>query len=512
MSYFKEVSPESQGIHSQGIYDFLEAVKREGHELHSFMLIRHGKCVAKTWYKPYGPDYMHHIYSFSKSLTATAIGFAWQEGLLSLDEKIIDIFPEEAPEEPCENLKEVTIHHLLTMSCGHDSEIVRDDEHWIKLFLHHTFPYKPGTRFKYNTMGTNMLSAIIQKKTGLDLIDYLKPRLFEPLGITKYDCFCLADGIRHGGGGMKLRTEDMAKFAYFMLHKGSWEGKKLLSGWYEMAGIKQIETVGEADEKDKEWNNGYGYQCWIGSLPNSYRADGAFGQFGFVFPTLDTIIITTAATEQTQPFVDLMYEHLIPAITAEESLPECQIGLEEYFASRTLTPLSAVRNPGVEERLQDRLYVSTEAEDPKAMSSLEQLIGGAGIYTPDKTAINQMAFSFIKDAVIWTVKDGEQIKSIKAAMNNDFAITDVNGKIYTATAAWRSKLALEMEVRRVEGISGVKLIFRFEDDQLTIEADETLVTLGGLGMTEKHVVPFVTAESIGIEKPAIYYAYENIRE
>ena len=140
MGYFKDVTPESVGIESKGILDFIHDVKKHGIEQHSMMVIRHGKCCAKGWWKPYGPQYLHPVYSFSKSLTATAIGFAEQEGILSLDEKLVDIFSDQLPEQISDNLKEVTLEHLLTMSCGHETEIEnKETVGWVRMFLANPF-------------------------------------------------------------------------------------------------------------------------------------------------------------------------------------------------------------------------------------------------------------------------------------------------------------------------------------------------------------------------------------
>ena len=216
------------GISSKGILNFLDLIEENQIELHSFMVIRHGQCAAKGWWKPYDEKFRHPLNSFSKSLTATAIGFAEQEGILSLDEKIVDIFPDLLPENPSENLKKITLHHLLIMGCGHETEIMDNSENWISTFLHHPVLHEPGTFYKYNTAGTNMLAAVLRKKTGQNVTEFLKSRLLEPLGITSLTCALLGDGTELGGGGMKMVTEDMAKFTYFLSRQGEWEGKQLL--------------------------------------------------------------------------------------------------------------------------------------------------------------------------------------------------------------------------------------------------------------------------------------------
>ena len=217
MGYFKDVTPESVGIDSKGILNFLDRIEKSQIELHSFMVIRYGQCAAKGWWKPYDEKFRHPLYSFSKSLTATAIGFAEQEGRLSLDEKIVDIFPDLLPENPSENLKKITLHHLLIMGCGHETEIMDNSENWISTFLHHPVLHEPGTFYKYNTAGTNMLAAVLRKKTGQNVTEFLKPRLLEPLGITSLTCALLGDGTELGGGGMKMVTEEYKKCWMFRL-------------------------------------------------------------------------------------------------------------------------------------------------------------------------------------------------------------------------------------------------------------------------------------------------------
>jgi len=222
MSYFQDASPESLGISSGGILRFLDRMEEKNIELHSFMVVRHGKCAAKGWWKPYAPELAHPLYSFGKTLTATAIGFARQEKILSLEERLVDLFPELLPKEPSENLQKVTLWHLLTMSCGHETEIDMESPDWIREFLQHPFLHEPGTFYKYNTAGTNMLAAVLKRKTGCDVTEFLKPRLLEPLGITSLTCSkCQGpEAVEMAGGGMRMTTEDMARFIYFVLNRG----------------------------------------------------------------------------------------------------------------------------------------------------------------------------------------------------------------------------------------------------------------------------------------------------
>lgn len=496
MKYFEKVTPESVGIASEGILEFLEAVRKKGIELHSFMVLRHDKCAAAGWWKPFAPEYLHPLYSFSKTLTATAIGFARQEGLLSLDDRLVDLFPDEIPEQPSENLKKCTIHHLLCMAGGHETEAGMISEDWISQFLAHPFKHEPGTFYRYNTPGTNMLAAIIKRKTGQNVTEYLRPRFLDPLGISEIVCAQLPDKdhVEMGGAGMRLKTEDMAKVATFLLHKGAWDGRQLLEeSWFDLASVKQMETAGDSEGHVKDWAHGYGYQCWMCALPGSFRADGAFGQFGFVFPTLDLVVVTTTATEQTQTLVDKVNEILIPAVKAEV-LPASEKAeeLEKYLEDAKLPVLLGDRNPDLEKRLTDKVYVAEPETGDGRCSDLKLLIGGAGHFWFQRpVSIDKMWFTFAEDMLIWHVAEGDAEWQIPAALDGRFEISVCDGVTYGATARYRGLNVIEMEVRRTDAISGVRLLFRFMEDEMTVEAEDTLITVGGLGIAPRQTCTFV---------------------
>ncbi|MEO7768251.1 MAG: serine hydrolase, partial [Ferruginibacter sp.] len=238
-------TPESEGVSSEGIINFLKAAEKSKTEFHSFMMLRHGKLIANGWWNPYRASLKHTMYSCSKSFTATAIGFAVSEKLISVDDKVISFFPEELPDTISNNLSLLTVKDVLSMSDGQEpdptSVVVSSDSNWVKSFLALPVLYKPGTKFLYNSLGTYMLSAIVQKVTGQKVIDYLKPRLFEPLGITGIDWEVDPKGINVGGWGLRLKTADMAKFGQLFLQKGKWKGKQVLpEAWVTEASTLKI--------------------------------------------------------------------------------------------------------------------------------------------------------------------------------------------------------------------------------------------------------------------------------
>jgi CubicO group peptidase (beta-lactamase class C family) len=324
--------PEAEGVASPGILDFLQAIDYSSHELHSFMLVRHGKVVAEAWWNPYRPELKHTMYSVSKSFTSTAIGFAVSEKRLRVGDKVISFFPQYAPASTGSYLSELTVKDLLTMSVGQDPDPtgkIWETAGWEKAFLETPIVNKPGSRFLYNSMGTYMLSAIVTKVTGQKVSDYLKPRLLDPLGITDYDWETSPTGSSTGGWGLRLRTEDMAKFGQVLLNKGLWNGRQVLStGWIEEATSRQILQSPDAaqEQRDKsDWLQGYGYQFWR-CRHNAFRADGAFGQYIIIMPEPDAVIAITSQTNDMQGVLNLIWEHLLPALQ-ESKLPTNEAGV-----------------------------------------------------------------------------------------------------------------------------------------------------------------------------------------
>lgn len=308
-------TPESQGVSSAGVRGFVEAADAKVNTMHSFMLIRHGKVVAECWWKPESAEKRHLMHSLSKSFTSTAVGLAVEDGKLSIDDPVLKFFPDDAPAEPSENLKAMRVRDLLTMSTGHESEPrFSEGETWVKAFLAHPVPHKPGTHFKYNTPATYMLSAIVQKVTGETVLDYLTPRLFKPLGIEAPEWGTSPQGITLGGFGLKIRTEDIAKFGQLYLQKGKWNDKQLVPAtWIDQATSKQVSN---GSNPERDWDQGYGFQFWR-CRHNAFRGDGANGQFCVVIPELDVVVAMTAETRDMQAQLNVVWDHLLSAIEKE---------------------------------------------------------------------------------------------------------------------------------------------------------------------------------------------------
>lgn len=312
-------TPESQGVSSAAIRAFVETADAKVDTMHSFILVRHGKVIAEAWWKPQTPDTPHVMHSLSKSFSSTAIGLAAAEGKLSIDDPVLKFFPEYAPEKPSKNLQSMRIRDLLMMSTGHQTlPVFTPDEPWAKTFLKHPVEFKPGTHFVYNSPGSYMLSAIIQKTTGQTTLDYLKPRLFEPLGIENPTWLACPQGISTGGWGLHLRTEDVAKFGQLYLQKGKWGDKQILTPeWVALATSRQTSN---GSDPTRDWDQGYGFQFWR-CRHGAFRGDGAFGQLCVVMPEQDAVIAITADTRDMQAELNIVWENLLQAF-GKDALPE----------------------------------------------------------------------------------------------------------------------------------------------------------------------------------------------
>jgi CubicO group peptidase (beta-lactamase class C family) len=315
-SRLPRTSPEAVGIAPAAILAFVDAVEQKVGGLHSFMLLRHGKVAAEGWWAPYAARSPHMLFSLSKSFASTAIGFAVAEERLIVDDSVLTFFPGEKPATVSENLAAMKVRHLLSMSTGHDKDATGPttgaaDGNWVKAFLALPVEHAPGTHFVYNSAATYICSAIIQKLVGITLLEYLRPRLFRPLGIEGPTWETCPKGVSIGGWGLSVKTEDIARFGQLYLQKGQWNGRQLLpEAWIAEATSKQVSN-GSSETSD--WAQGYGYQFWR-CRHGAYRGDGAFGQFCIVMPQQDAVLAITSGVGDMQAVMNAAWEHLMPAM------------------------------------------------------------------------------------------------------------------------------------------------------------------------------------------------------
>ena len=315
---------------------YLQAVADSTEDLHGIMVIQHGKVLEEKFFVP---DTAHILNSVSKTFTATAVGFAIHEGLLSLDDRIVDLFPESVPERVSDTLARVTLRHLLTMNSGHGTDptyAVRSGEgDWIKAFMEWPIDYEPGSCYCYNSLGTYVLSAAVQKVTGEKVVDYLEPRLWQPLGIGKPYWQESPAGINTGGWGLYLHMEDMARMGLCLLNGGKFRGRQVIpADWVREMSAVQVPSVNAGvnerkveqirtdpsspvfayfDPETSDWMQGYGYQMWR-CRHGTFRADGANGQYILVLPEQDAVIVTIAHIPNMRQELNLIWDHLLPVL------------------------------------------------------------------------------------------------------------------------------------------------------------------------------------------------------
>ncbi|MBO0947714.1 serine hydrolase domain-containing protein [Fibrella forsythiae] len=471
--------PTAQGVAPTGLLDFANAIEKANLNVHSIMVVRHGQVVGEGWWAPYAPQLKHTLYSLSKAFTSTAVGLAVAEGRLTVEDKVISFFKDQLPATVSENLAAMRVQDLLTMSTGHDKEPTPDmrangNTNWIKVFLAHPVDHKPGTHFVYNSGATYILSAIVQKLTGQPLITYLQPRLFGPLDIEGADWEVDPNGINTGGWGLRLHTEDIAKFGQLYLQKGTWNGKRILSeAWVAEATTSHIQSAGgkrKAEEND--WLQGYGYQFWR-CRHDAYRGDGAMGQYCIVMPKEDAVIAITSETGDMQAVMDAVWNHILPAFKATP-LP----------ADAAATALTAKKLSSLA-----LTYPVLEATSP-----LVALISGKTIaFESNSIKATAMTLTFGNDKCQVKFSDDQGNHQLTCGINRwaesestlstkpiKLVPTPIPGErktLIAGTATWQDANTLLMTWRFIETAHYETVTCRFGADAVTVEFESSIAKI-----------------------------------
>ena len=308
-------TPEEQGVPSKALIELFDAMHNmEQTDIHSMIVMRHGKVVGEFYPAPFAPEYQHTQYSSSKTLVSLAAGIAIDENRLRLTDRVATFFPEYLPDSICTNLADMTVRDLLTMQSGikPDWGIRAKTTEWIKTFLGKPVPNKPGEVFAYDSMVTYMISAIVQKVTGKTVLEYLKEKMFNHMGVTVVNWEESPEGINTGGWGLHIQSESLAKVGQMWLDGGVWNGKQIVSKeWIEQMSAKQANGG----------DYGYGYQVWMCKYPSAVRADGALGQYVIVVPEKDVVIVLTEASfTNGKPQRNLIWDNFLPQLK-DEPLP-----------------------------------------------------------------------------------------------------------------------------------------------------------------------------------------------
>ena len=467
--------PEAEGVSSKGLLAFLKAVDESVNDLHSFMLLRHGRVVAEGWWYPYAPELPHMLFSLSKSFVSTAIGLAVAEGRLSVDDNVVSLLPNDCPKNVSEPLEALSVRHLLTMTSGHDPETFgllfsQPEGNWVKGFFNRPMTHKPGTHFAYDNGTPYVLSAILQEVTGTTMLDYLQTRLFEPMGINHAMWTKCPRGINIGWTGLSLTTEEISRFGQLYLQKGVWQGQQLLpEAWVEEATKRQVSN-GNNPNVDEE--QGYGYLFWC-IRHGAYRGDGAFGQFCEVWPEQDAVLAVTGGKPGMEIIQDLVWAHVLPAMSTT-ALPEDTL-VEEALNTK-LTNLSIAPARG-----QALLCMATKVS--KQIYELNRF-GTERLWFdfgngPFDATFASISFAFGPDDCICTIQDDRSVHEV--VCGNSYwrrgvtTVSSQDGKSVqsvAASGAWTADDTYEMQWYFVETASRSTLICHFVGDTIAIDWEE----------------------------------------
>ncbi len=465
--------PEAEGVSSQGIIDFLNAAAKSKHEFHSLMFLRHGKVIAEGWWDPYKPELRHTLYSTSKSFTATAVGFAVSEKRLSVNDKVISFFPDALPDTVSPFLSDMRVRDLLSMSAGQDPDptfkIVTNETNWVKAFLSLHVVHAPGTKFLYNTLATYMLSAIVQKVTGEKVIDFLRPRLFGPLGIEGMDWEVDPRGINTGGWGLRLKTEDMAKFGQLFLQKGKWNGKQLLPPeWIEEASTKKIDqdpTASQAKRDSSDWLQGYCYQMWR-CRHNAFRADGAYGQYIIVLPDQDAVIAVTAETADMQDELNLIWEYLLPSIKTGRLTENTKLStiLKQKLSSLALPLPVTEKSPAFVSQISGKTYM---------LNSNDKHLETINFQFKDNICkvsmmIDSAHYDFTSGSGKWIVGE-TTLHGPDLLLHAKAHFVGLPPARVAGSFGWKDEKTLKIVLRYIESPHTAIIIFKFEGNKVSLD-------------------------------------------
>ena len=467
----EHVKPEEVNVDSQAILDFLTEITEKKLGLHSFTVVRHDKICAQGFFAPYSAEYPHVLYSMSKSLTSTAVGFAVDEGLIRLDDRVVDFFPE------CRTLRRafnraITVRMLLTMKSDKLVTVFEEkgNTDWVQLFFDAPFMLPPNSKFNYISENTFMLSAIVSRVTGKSVVDYLDEKMFRPLGIEKP--FWEADGKGNsaGGWGCYMKSEDLAKFFLPYIHGGKWiDGTQLIpEHWVREALSKQTDSVHDGA---MDIINGYGYQFWKNRIANSFRADGLFGQRCFMFPDFDGLVILNCGEAEDYKIMDVFWKYFPNCFKSEELSENKKVSnkLDKKIASLAMPKLRATqRDSELEKKIDGRSIAckTNEYTSVVTVTTTQMLFNKPG-------NLNLMKFSFKENSLLFTWREKDYVNTIEAGLNGEMReseihLADLNYHAFSQ-AAWQKDGSLVLWIRPVESAHERRFTFRFDDMGVSVD-------------------------------------------
>ncbi len=463
-------TPEEVGISSKGIKNLIEEFSKCDIEIHSLMILRHGKVAFESWAYPFTPDMPHVMYSVSKSFTSIAIGFAIEEGLISLETKLVDIFPEFNKEDD-EELQKITVFHLLTMTAGKivSYMVDRTKNQWIKDFFDAPWGFNPGEGWEYISENQFMLSAIIKKVTGMSMREYLAPRLFAPLGIRENPYWeCDGNGVEAGGWGLFITTEELARFCQCCLNGGKFKNKRVIpEKWVKFATGKIVDNTGVFGNEDDDATVGYGACFWRNGKGRGYRADGMFSQFGMVFENHDACMAITGCEIEEELAKECVWKHF-DELFCEESKDA------KPSTIPSLKPLADLPKSKIKSHFEEVLKNKKLVLKPNIpLQTIKFPLSVLPIYTTFMSAdkagyYNNFELDFEENECIMTWDEGEERNTIRASLDGKVTFSPIHlggvDYISSASACWVNENNLLVWIRPLGAIGQRRLRFEFSDD------------------------------------------------
>lgn len=482
-------TPEMQGLSSKILNDLFTSMDESDIEFHSVMVLRNGFVIGEGWWSPYAPGYKHTLHSLSKSFTSAAVGLAINEGHFTVESPVISFFPDMLPKEVSLNLAAMKVKHLLTMTSGHqvDNGLRTNAMPWVQSFLAAPIVHEPGTFYMYNTSATYMLSAIVQKTTGKTVLDFLKPRLLDPLKIEGADWETSPQGINTGGFGLRIRTEDIASFSQLYLNKGKWKGKQILpEAWVEASSkaqwVFESNPFGGKTPKEKDdWQQGYGYQFWR-TQHNGYRSDGLYGQFGIVLPDEQTVVAITEQSFNTQKTLNFVWDILIPGLQ-KNSLPANDDALQKL----------KIKQAG--------LIVKSAVSGTIASSITQNVSSKKFLLESNSLGAKEISFTFSKEGCSLTATYADGERKLYFGMNSwekeknetllnkqlPFPVSTLPnvGSAVAGMASWKDENTLYLDIRPVETVTSDSITCSFTNNTVTLTFLQSVARVG----REKEIRP-----------------------
>ena len=481
---FERATCAESGINPRAVYDFITRAEEDNLGIDSFILLKGGKIVAEGCHAPYTMDSPHVLYSFSKSITAIALGYAVTEGKVSLDDSICKYFGEYDKRGKNEA---ITVRHLVTMTAGKMIGMAKNRHHkdWIKIFFNSPAIAKPGKIFLYTNDNFYLLSAIISKVYGQTLVDFLTPRLFEPLGIDKPVWETDDFGYAAGGWGLYMSITDTAKVMQCLANGGVWNGQQVIpKEWIDVATVYQVPTVkkGQIDV-----TKGYGYGFWRTSVPDSYRAYGLHGQMGYVFENKDTVLVIHAGISKDE-LLSLAVDDMCKTLW-DEPEREYEDKLKELLASLGDKDELPVEPRSVE--LEEKYSQKTLKTRSSMFASMLHATMSTVMNEPSGKT-DRFILSREKNGDLYLMwKEGYDVNNVKLGMENKYEYNKIQlaGLKFTACtkAAWTTPRVLTVYVRLLEGCHVRRLVFVFDNEGKVIIKNDSLPDLPTLAV---HYVDF----------------------